>query len=233
MDGNGRWARRGGLLRIRGHESGVEAVRDIVEAAAEWGIEHLTLYAFSSENWSRPKAEIAALMKLLEKFLVGERDTLLNNNVRLKAIGELHRLPKNVRQTLEEIIALTAHCTGCTLRLALSYGGRQEIVTALQQLTAKVLSGELKSEQINEAQLAAHLYDDEMPDPDLIVRTAGEHRLSNFLLWQSSYAEFYFTETLWPEFRRADLAEALRDYTSRVRRFGRVIEDDPAAKVKP
>ena len=230
MDGNGRWARRGGLLRIKGHELRVRTVRDIVEAAAEWGVAHLTLYAFSSENWSRPKSEIRALMKLLEKFLIGERDTLLNNDVRLKAIGDLNLLPEAVLKALRETEELSARCNGMVLRLALSYGGRQELLSSISAIANKLASGELEPEQIDERTISNHLYDPDMPDPDLIIRTAGEHRLSNFLLWQSSYAEFHFTDILWPDFRREHLELALRDYSGRVRRFGGVVENDSATK---
>jgi len=230
MDGNGRWARRHGWKRIRGHESGVDAVRDVVEAAAEWGIGHLTLYSFSVENWQRPKAEVSALMALLRRFLVEERPTLLDNGIRLKPLGRVDDLPEESREVLHETERLTAGGDRMTLRLALSYGGRQELIEAARRLAEKAGRGELAAPEIGEAELRAELYDPGMPDPDLVIRTAGEQRLSNFLLWQASYAEFYFAEELWPEFRREHLLRALSDYHSRVRRFGRVLEQDPAVQ---
>jgi undecaprenyl diphosphate synthase len=222
MDGNGRWAKRQGWKRIRGHEAGVEAVRDVVEAAAEWGIEHLTLYSFSVENWQRPKAEVTALMALLRRFLVAERPTLLDNGVRLRGLGRAQDLPTETAAVLRETEALTAAGDRMTLHLALSYGGRQELVDAARALVEEAAAGRIGPEAVDEAALAARLYDPAMPDPDLVVRTAGEQRLSNFLLWQASYAEFHFTEVLWPEFRREHLLAALRDYHRRERRFGRV-----------
>ncbi|MGB0954115.1 MAG: polyprenyl diphosphate synthase [Planctomycetota bacterium] len=230
MDGNGRWAKRSGLIRLRGHEAGVEAVRDTVEAAAEWGIEHLTLYAFSVENWQRPKAEIEGLMRFLKRFLKAEKDGLIKNRIRLKGLGRLDDLPAGVRDALREVEAATLDGDRMTLRLALSYGGRQEILDGVQAMMRKVAAGEMKPEDATVEAMAAHLYDPSMPDPDLIVRSAGEIRLSNFLLWQASYSEFHFTETMWPEFRRQHLLEALRDYHSRVRRFGKVLDRDPAVE---
>ncbi|MBC8329629.1 MAG: di-trans,poly-cis-decaprenylcistransferase [Planctomycetes bacterium] len=230
MDGNGRWARRHGWKRIRGHESGVEAVRDTVEAAAEWGLRNLTLYSFSVENWQRPRAEVGALMALLRRFLIEERPTLLDNNIRLQAIGRVQDLPAESAAVLRETEALTAGCDGMVLRLALSYGGRQELVEAAQRLAGQALRGELSVEELDEDRFRAALYDPAMPDPDLVIRTAGEQRLSNFLLWQASYAEFHFADELWPDFRRQHLLRALSDYHSRVRRFGRVLDSDPAVR---
>ena len=230
MDGNGRWARRGGLARVMGHESGVAAVRDVTEAAAEWGIQNLTLYAFSVENWQRPRSEVEALMKLLRRFLRQELPTLLENGVRLASIGRLEDLPPQVLDTLSHAQERTAACDRMTLRLALSYGGRQELSDAMRQLAQSVRDGELEPADVTEESIAQRLYDPAMPDPDLVIRTAGEMRLSNFLLWQSSYAEFYFSPVLWPEFRREHLYEALRDYHGRVRRFGRVLHEDPAMR---
>lgn len=230
MDGNGRWARRSGLIRLRGHEAGVEAVRDTVEAAAEWGIEHLTLYAFSVENWQRPKAEVEGLMRFLKRFLTAEKDGLIKNRIRLKGLGRLDDLPAGVRDALREVEAATLNGDRMTLRLALSYGGRQEILDGVQEMMRKAAAGEMQPEEATVEAMAAHLYDPSMPDPDLIVRSAGEIRLSNFLLWQASYSEFHFTETVWPEFRRRHLLEALRDYHSRVRRFGKVLDRDPAVE---
>ncbi|RMH01172.1 MAG: di-trans,poly-cis-decaprenylcistransferase [Planctomycetota bacterium] len=222
MDGNGRWAQRHGWRRIRGHESGVEAVRDTVEAAAEWGIEHLTLYSFSIENWQRPRSEVNALMALLRRFLVEERPTLLDNGIRLRALGRVQDLPADAAEVLRETEALTAAGDRMTLRLALSYGGRRELVEAARRLAERVAAGELAPAEVDEAAFAGALYDPEMPDPDLVIRTAGEQRLSNFLLWQASYAELHFAPELWPDFRRRHLLRALRDYHGRERRFGRV-----------
>lgn len=234
MDGNGRWARRSGLIRLRGHEAGVEAVRDTVEAAAEWGIEHLTLYAFSVENWQRPKAEVEGLMLFLKRFLKAEKAGLVKNRIRLKGLGRLEDLPDGVRKALRDVEEATVGGDRMTLRLALSYGGRQEILDGVQAMMRKVAAGEMKPEEATVEAMAAHLYDPSMPDPDLIVRSAGEIRLSNFLLWQASYSEFHFTETMWPEFRRQHLLAALQDYHSRVRRFGKVLDRDPAVeKSKP
>lgn len=230
MDGNGRWARRSGLIRLRGHEAGVEAVRDTVEAAAEWGIEHLTLYAFSVENWQRPKAEVEGLMRFLKRFLEAEKAGLIKNRIRLKGLGRLHDLPAGVRDALHDVEAATLDGDRMTLRLALSYGGRQEILDGVQAMMRKVQDGSMKPEEATLEAMASHLYDPTMPDPDLIVRSAGEIRLSNFLLWQASYSEFHFTETVWPEFRRQHLLEALKDYHSRVRRFGKVLDRDPAVE---
>ncbi|MAW61222.1 MAG: di-trans,poly-cis-decaprenylcistransferase [Planctomycetes bacterium] len=230
MDGNGRWARRGGMLRLRGHEAGVDSVRDVTTAAAEWGIEHLTLYAFSVENWKRPAAEVRGLMRFLKRFLRDELPTLLQNGIRLRGLGRLDDLPDDVLEVLREIEQQTAHGDRMTLRLALSYGGRQEIADAAQELARKAVRGELDPEQIDAAAIARELYDPSMPDPDLVIRSAGELRLSNFLLWEASYAEFWFTEVLWPEFRRAELAAGCEAYAQRVRRFGRVIDNDPAAQ---
>jgi len=228
MDGNGRWARKGGLIRLKGHESGTQSVRDIVEAAAEWGVGHLTLYAFSVENWSRPKAEVAALMTLLKKFLKKERETLLKNGIALRGIGRLEDLPSSVLDTLREVEKATAHGKKMTLRLALSYGGRQEITDAVKALCQDVTAGKVQAEEVTEDAIACRLYDSEMPDPDLIIRSAGEKRLSNFLLWEASYAEFVYSDVLWPEFRREHLLQAFQEFHGRVRRFGKVLDDTPS-----
>jgi undecaprenyl diphosphate synthase len=230
MDGNGRWAKRTGQPRLRGHEAGVESVRDVVEAAAEWGIQHLTLYAFSVENWPRPPEEVEGLMAFLAHFLREEEPTLLRNGVRLKGLGDLSQLPAQVRATLAEVEQNTAGGDRLTLRLALSYGGRQEIAHAARKLAQEALDGKRSVDSIDLESLSASMYDPEMPDPDLIVRTASEIRLSNFLLWQASYAEFHFTDTLWPDFRREHLYRALQDYHGRVRRFGKVLSRDPAVE---
>ncbi len=230
MDGNGRWAKRGGLIRLRGHEAGIDSVRDVTTAAAQWGVQHLTLYAFSIENWQRPPREVRGLMNYLQKFLREELPTLLENGVRLRGLGRLHDLPDDVQRVLREVEAATAHCDRMVLRLALSYGGRQEIVDAIRRIAARVQAGEMSADDVTVASLGEWLYHADMPDPDLIIRSAGELRLSNFLLWQSSYSEFWFTETVWPEFRRKHLLQAIQDYGHRVRRYGRVIEDDPAVR---
>jgi undecaprenyl diphosphate synthase len=232
MDGNGRWANRSGRMRLRGHEAGVDSVRDITTAAAEWGIRHLTLYAFSVENWSRPPREVRGLMRFLKRFLDEELPTLLKNDVRLLGIGRLHDLPDDVLAKLRSVEQKTSHCRTMTLRLALSYGGRQEIVDAVKRIAEEAKQGTLQPAEIDLRSIADRLYHPEMPDPDLIIRSAGELRLSNFLLWEASYSEFYFTSTLWPDFRRENLREALLAYEARVRRFGRVLENDPAAEVQ-
>lgn len=232
MDGNGRWANRSGRMRLRGHEAGVDSVRDVTTAAAEWGIDHLTLYAFSVENWNRPQREVRGLMRFLKRFLDEELPTLLNNGVRLLGIGRLQDLPEDVLAKLRSVEQKTAHCTNMTLRLALSYGGRQEIADAVKRIAEEAQAGTLNPADITPQTIAARLYHPEMPDPDLIIRSAGELRLSNFLLWEASYSEFYFTDTLWPDFRRENLKEALLAYDARVRRFGRVLENDPAAEVQ-
>ena len=226
MDGNGRWAKSQGWQRLRGHQAGIDSVRDVVEACAEWGIANLTLYAFSTENWSRPRLEVAGLMKYLKSFLLAEKRTLLENGVRLQGLGQLEDLPDEVLSVLRQVEADTAHCTGMTLRLALSYGGRQEIATAVKQVCKKVSAGELAIDDVTPELIHNNLYDPQMPDPDLVIRTANEHRLSNFLLWQASYAEFCFVEKLWPEFRRGDLGEAVLNYSQRLRKFGKVVEND-------
>jgi len=228
MDGNGRWALGSGFPRIRGHENGVEAVRDTTEAATAWGIEHLTLYAFSVENWQRPRRETKALMRLLQRFLLQELPTLQENGVRLQGFGRLEDLPEEVRQTLREVEEKTAAGTAMTLRLALSYGGRQELADAARRMARAVSAGNLSPEEIDTRTFGDWLYDPGMPDPDLIIRTAGEQRMSNFLLWEASYAEFFTTPVLWPDFRREHLYQALQEYHRRVRKFGRVLTSPPA-----
>ena len=229
MDGNGRWAERAGLERLRGHEAGVESGRDIVEACTEWDVEHLTLYAFSTENWQRPTEEVDGLMAFLVHFLAEEQANMVRNGVRLRGLGRLDALPADVRAQLETTERATAGGQALTLRLALSYGGRQEIADAARRLAEEVAAGRLSLAEIDQQALAERLYDPTMPDPDLVIRTAGECRLSNFLLWQASYAEFHFSPVLWPDFRRGHLLEALRDYHGRVRRFGRVPQGGPGA----
>jgi len=223
MDGNGRWANMRGQRRIRGHEAGAESVRTIAEECARLGVEQLTLYAFSEENWRRPRLETEFLMRLLKRFIAAERETLIRNQMRFSAIGRLDRLPASVRKELDKTVRMTSGNPKTNLCLALSYGGRAEIVDAMKAISAKVCKGELKPEQVDEATVAAHLYQPQMPEPDLVIRTAGEMRLSNFLLWQISYSEFYVTDTLWPDFRVEHLHAAIEDFNGRERRFGGLV----------
>jgi undecaprenyl diphosphate synthase len=220
MDGNGRWARRLGLSRRRGHSEGAESVRVIVRECARLGVEQLTLYAFSTENWRRPRTEVRLLMALLKRFLISERRELIENNLRLRAIGRLAELPDEVRKELRKSIEICAPNTGMILRLALNYGGRQEILDAARKMALEARRDGRPPEDWTERDFTLALYDAEMTDPDLLIRTGGEKRLSNFLLWQTSYAELWFTKTCWPEFRAAHLRQALRAYAHRERRFG-------------
>jgi undecaprenyl diphosphate synthase len=220
MDGNGRWARQRHLPRVEGHRQGAESARIIIRTAGEIGIKYLTLYAFSAENWNRPKDEVDALMKYLIHYLKRETPELNKSNVRLEAIGQIHRLPENVQEQLRKSIATLAKNNGLTLVLALSYGGRTEIVDATRAIAKKAKSGELDAEDITEKVFAQHLYTRNMPDPDLLIRTSGEMRISNFLLWQISYAEMVITSTLWPDFRKPQFFAALEEYHRRHRRFG-------------
>jgi undecaprenyl diphosphate synthase len=222
MDGNGRWATARGLPRVMGHHAGAEAVRRIVEASVELGIKGLTLYAFSWENRDRPTEEIHELMRLLDDFIQRETPTLLSHRVRFHAIGRLDELPAAVVESLRRTMDRTRDLDRMTLTLALSYGGRQEIVDAAKRIGQRVRSGSLRPEDINEEIFAQHLYAPQLPDPDLLIRTSGEQRLSNFLLWQVSYTELYVTPTLWPDFTKDDLIEAIAEYERRERRFGRV-----------
>jgi undecaprenyl diphosphate synthase len=222
MDGNGRWAKKRGLPRVQGHRKGADSVREVVRAAGEIGIKYLTLYAFSVENWNRPKSEVDTLMKYLLRFLKKEISELNKNNVRLQAIGQIYRLPENVQEQLKKTITATAKNNGLTLTLALSYGGRTEIIEAVRHIGKEIADGKLDPEEINEQVISRHLYTHGMPDPDLLIRTSGEMRVSNFLLWQISYAEFVITDTLWPEFGKAKFFDALEEYTSRHRRYGGV-----------
>jgi undecaprenyl diphosphate synthase len=224
MDGNGRWAEQQGKPRIMGHRAGVESVQDIVRAAGELGIDVLTLYAFSTENWKRPPLEVQALMGLLKSFLESELDTMVRNNVSLRCLGQKDRLPAEVRKAIERVSLETAGNSGLILNLALSYGGRNEITQAVQAIARKCLEGTLTPEGIDQNVLEQHLYTAGLPDPDLLIRTGGETRLSNFLLWQASYAELYFTEILWPDFRKKDLLAAIEDFQHRQRRFGKTGE---------
>ena len=222
MDGNGRWAKQRGLPRVEGHRNGVESVRTIVRSAGEVGIKYLTLYAFSVENWNRPKDEVDTLMKFLARFLKNEIGELNKNNVRLEAIGQIWRLPEFVQEQLEKTKASLSKNNGLTLILALSYGGRTELVEATRAIADKVKGGQLDPAEITERVISDHLYTRHWPDPDLLIRTSGEVRVSNFLLWQISYAEFVVTPTLWPDFRKQQLFEALEEYARRHRRFGGV-----------
>jgi undecaprenyl diphosphate synthase len=228
MDGNGRWARERGLPRIEGHRAGAESVRRIVRSSGELGIEYLTLYAFSVENWNRPKTEVTALMHLLELYLKQEIPELNKNNVRLAAIGRLHELPERAQRQLQKSIEALSKNTGLTLVLALSYGARAELVDAVREIAGEVKAGRLDSAGIDEKMISHHLYTRSMPDPDLLIRTSGEMRISNFLLWQISYAELYVTETLWPDFGKPELINALEEFGKRQRRFGRVSPPEEA-----
>lgn len=220
MDGNGRWAKQQGKVRVSGHKQGVVAVRDTVEGAVSIGLEYITLYAFSTENWNRPDYEVNALMELFVSTINKEIDSLVKNGIRLHAIGNIQQLPSKCRDQLAEAIERTAHNTRTTLTLALSYSARWEITEAAKQLAQAVKNGTLDPDDITEANVAAKLSTADIPDPELLIRTSGELRISNFLLWQLAYAELYFSPKMWPEFRRADLVEAIRVYQQRERRFG-------------
>ena len=221
MDGNGRWAKQHSLGRIAGHKKGVEAVRETVTACRELGVRYLTLYAFSSENWDRPAREVKSLMGLLEKFLKMELKTMLDRDIRLLAIGNCGTLPENVLKTLNEVISKTQGNSAMTLILALSYGGRDEILEAVRKIAREAAEGKIDPGDLNKEAFSDYLYTEGIPDPDLLIRTSGEHRISNFLLWQTAYTEFYFTDVLWPDFRKKDLIAAIRDYQGRERRFGK------------
>jgi len=220
MDGNGRWAKSKGKLRIFGHKNGVTAVRDTVEGAAKIGIEYLTLYAFSTENWSRPEKEVNALMTLLVSAINKETKTLMDNNIRLSTIGDINKLPSKAQKELQEAIIKTKDNTRMNLVLALSYSGRGEILNAVKN----IIKDGKEPEEINESTFQQYLTTKNVPDPELLIRTSGEYRISNFLLWQIAYSELYFTDTLWPDFRRADLYKAILNYQSRERRFGKTTE---------
>ncbi len=224
MDGNGRWAKQQGMLRAFGHENGTKSVRQTVEASAELGIKHLTLYAFSTENWKRPKLEVDTLMKLLVSSLKKEIKTLTDNNIKLNAIGNLKSLPKKVYKELHEVIELTKDNTHMDLTLALSYGSREELLNAVKEISIKVKNNIISTESIDESVFNAHLYTQNLPDVDLLIRTSGEQRISNFLLWQIAYAELYFTPVLWPDFTKQHLCEAIIEYQKRERRFGKTSE---------
>ncbi|MDI6048626.1 MAG: isoprenyl transferase [Flavobacterium sp.] len=224
MDGNGRWAKQQGLLRALGHESGTKSVKVIIEASAKLGIEFLTLYAFSTENWNRPKLEVETLMKVLINSLKKELVTLQKNNIKLNAIGNLEKLPKSAQKELLDVIDKTKDNTQMTLTLALSYGSREELVSAVRNICNKVKNNIISIDTIDDSIINEHLYTQNLPDVDLLIRTSGEHRISNFLLWQIAYAELYFTDILWPDFKEQDLYEAIISYQKRERRFGKTSE---------
>ena len=224
MDGNGRWAKKQGLFRTFGHENGTKAVREIVEACAQLPIPYLTLYAFSTENWNRPKIEVETLMKLLVSSLKNEIKTLQDNNIRLHAIGNLEALPKKAYKELQDVIEKTKTNKQMTLTLALSYGSREEIIKTIQEISDKVKNNIISPSNIDESVINNHLYTRNLPDVDLLIRTSGELRISNFLLWQIAYAELYFTDTLWPDYRKDHLFEAIINYQQRERRFGKTSE---------
>jgi undecaprenyl diphosphate synthase len=224
MDGNGRWAKQQGLLRVMGHENGPKSVRQVVEASAKLGIQNLTLYAFSTENWNRPKFEVDTLMNLLIKSLKKELPTLLENNIKLNTIGNLDKLPKNAQSELLEVLNKTKENNRMTLTLALSYGSREELISAVKAISDKVKNNIISTETIDESIINQHLYTHNLPEVDLLIRTSGEHRISNFLLWQIAYAELYFTDVLWPDFTENHLYEAIISYQKRERRFGKTSE---------
>ncbi len=224
MDGNGRWAKKRGFARVFGHKNGVNAVRDTVEAAAEIGIKNLTLYAFSTENWNRPKAEVDTLMNLLINSLKKELPTLQKNKIKLATIGNLSKLPAKAKAKLQEVIELTQHNTHLNLTLALNYGAREELVNATKSISKKIVNNELNVEEIDENIINSHLYTFNLPDVDFLIRTSGEKRISNFLLWQIAYAELYFTDVLWPDFSKDHFYQAILNYQSRERRFGKTSE---------
>jgi undecaprenyl diphosphate synthase len=224
MDGNGRWAKQQGMLRTFGHESGTKSVKTTVETCAKLGIQNLTLYAFSTENWNRPKLEVTTLMKLLISSLKKELATLVKNNIKLNTIGNIEKLPKTAQKELNEVIEKTKNNTRMTLTLALSYGSREEILNAVKNIATKVKNNIISIDSIDDSILNNHLYTHNLPDVDLVIRTSGEHRISNFLLWQIAYAEFYFTDVLWPDFSEEHLYEAIISYQKRERRFGKTSE---------
>ena len=224
MDGNGRWAKQKGLLRAMGHENGTKSVKATIEACAKLGIEFLTLYAFSTENWNRPKLEVETLMKLLVNSLKKELQTLKDNNIKLNAIGNLEKLPKSAQKELLDVIEATKDNSRMTLTLALSYGSREEIVNAVRNISHKVKNNIISIDTIDDSIINEHLYTQNLPDVDLLIRTSGEHRISNFLLWQIAYAELYFTDVLWPDFKEHHLYEAIISYQKRERRFGKTSE---------
>ena len=230
MDGNGRWAKGKGLPRIAGHREGINSVREIVEAAAEAGVKFLTLYTFSKENWKRPKHEVSALMRLLMKTIKKELERLMKNDIRLSVIGNLSDLPEKARKEMEDAIKETKNNKGLNLNLALSYSSRLEILSAVKKIAEKIKSNNFNIDEIDEKSFSRFLFTSNIPDPDLLIRTSGELRISNFLLWQLAYTEIYFTGVFWPDFRRLEFYNALREYQSRERRFGKVSEQVKSVK---
>ena len=224
MDGNGRWAKKQGMLRAFGHENGAKSVKVTVETCARLGVKNLTLYAFSTENWNRPKLEIDTLMKLLVSSLRKELKSLIDNNIRLNTIGNTDKLPKSIQKELAEVMTRTKDNSRMTLTVALSYGSREELTSAIKQISSKVKNNIISIDAIDEAIINEHLYTQNLPDVDLLIRTSGEHRISNFLLWQIAYAELYFTDVLWPDFTEEHLYEAIISYQKRERRFGKTSE---------
>lgn len=220
MDGNGRWAAQRGLPRIEGHRRGVSAVQRVVEASVRWGIPYLTLYCFSSENWKRPPGELAALMELLGQFMVEARRELMRHNIQLRILGRREGIPEHVLREIDKTVSMAARNTGLCLSLAINYGGRVELVDAVRAIVRKALDGHITEEDVSESLISEHLYTHGLPDPDLLIRTAGEMRVSNFLLWQISYAELWVTKDCWPDFTEQHLLEAIRDFAKRSRRFG-------------
>ena len=220
MDGNGRWAEKRSLNRIAGHQKGIKRVKEVIRASKEIGIEVLTLYAFSTENWNRPQLETSALMALLKRFLIAEGKELITNIIRLNTIGTIEDLPNQVTETLQDVICKTKDNTGMILNAALSYSGRSEIIRAVKKIASDIKEGTITPQQIDETIFSNYLFTSGLPDPDLLIRTSGEHRISNFLLWQMAYTELYITDTLWPDFTEKDLIRALEDYQKRERRFG-------------
>ena len=227
MDGNGRWAQRQELPRIRGHQQGAKTVRLITEECARLGIKQLTLYCLSSENWKRPEDELEFLMFLLFQYMIQERETMMENNIRLQIIGRRERIPADVQTEMDQSLEMTSGNTGTCLCLAINYGGRAEIVDAVRQITSEVIAGKLDASEITETTVSNHLYTAGMSDPDLLIRTAGEMRISNYLLWQISYAEMWVTDKMWPEFSIADFHQAIGDFSKRNRRFGGLNSEDP------
>ena len=222
MDGNGRWAQLRGRPRTYGHVKGVRVAKKIITHASQLGLQNLTLYAFSTENWFRPQEEVSVLMKLMERYLVRETENLIKNNIQFHTIGDLSKVPTNVRQLINEAKVKTAHCSGLKLTFAISYGSRQEMIGAVQSIATDLKDGVISLNEINEDMINKRLMTSHCPDPDLIIRTSGEYRLSNFLMWQASYSELYFTNILWPDFKENDLNKALTDFKNRSRRFGRI-----------
>jgi len=221
MDGNGRWAQNKGAMRVFGHKNALTAVRDTIEGAASLGVEYITMYAFSTENWARPQDEISALMEILINSIASEAPTMMNNNIQLSAIGDISSLPKKCQKNLRAVMKQTSVNTGLTVILALSYSGRWELEQAVKNIVKKVVSKELEEGEINQELISAHLTTEGIPDPELLIRTSGELRISNFLIWQMAYTELYFTDVLWPDFRKEHLLEAVLDYQKRERRFGK------------